>query len=452
LTFLNNFTGAGALGKLLRSPRLVPDALWSFSANAVSVTSGLAVVKIISKLVPSVEYGRASLVLGVLALLNGFLAGPALAVHLRLHFDYQRFGAAAWFARFSRRVLFGVSVGVTLLYLAVALAYAARGARLYLALLVPAAMIIFLQPQVSATTNYLEAHRRYAALAMANVLPKIFQIPGLLFLLLLAIPGANAIVLSQALAILPLLFVFRVQSESRSLVKSTMHKHQLNKVKRSALEFGGSVQIGYAVMWVLTTSDRYVIEHFRSLQDVGVYAMNYAFWSMPYLLLNGWLETLTRSRLYERAAQGDWAGAKRVLFWRGTVGVTLALLGTLIILLIGRPLAVRLIGNYWNGWKLMMLISTGHIFLVLGYSIIPFFLAAKRARSILVATLAAAAANVTLNWFAVPALGILGAGLNTLVAYAVWAACLGSGAYLVSKTLTENPVILNNVETIASSG
>ena len=191
-----------------------------------------------------------------------------------------------------RRVLFGVSVGVTLLYLAVALAYAARGARLYLALLVPAAMIIFLRPQVSATTNYLEAHRRYAALAMANVLPKIFQIPGLLFLLLLAIPGANAIVLSQALAILPLLFVFRVQSESRSLVKSTMHKHQLNKVKRSALEFGGSVQIGYAVMWVLTTSDRYVIEHFRSLQDVGIYAMNYAFWSMPYLLLNGWLETL----------------------------------------------------------------------------------------------------------------------------------------------------------------
>jgi O-antigen/teichoic acid export membrane protein len=59
--------------------RLRHDALWSLAGNLLTVGSGLATLKIIGRFVETSQYGAASLVLGLVALLNQLIANPLLA-------------------------------------------------------------------------------------------------------------------------------------------------------------------------------------------------------------------------------------------------------------------------------------------------------------------------------------------------------------------------------------
>ena len=74
--------------------RLLPDAFWTLANNVMSVLGGLAVVKLVSLLVPAGIRG-ANLALGIVALLTLLIVNPVLTAQLRLYFDHARPGAAA---------------------------------------------------------------------------------------------------------------------------------------------------------------------------------------------------------------------------------------------------------------------------------------------------------------------------------------------------------------------
>ncbi len=87
----------GARPSLVR--RLLPDAFWTLANNVISVLGGLAVVKLVSLLVPAGDYGDANLSLGIVALLTLFIVNPVLTAQLRLYFDHARPGAASSYVR-----------------------------------------------------------------------------------------------------------------------------------------------------------------------------------------------------------------------------------------------------------------------------------------------------------------------------------------------------------------
>ncbi|MCX5720881.1 MAG: oligosaccharide flippase family protein [Nitrospirae bacterium] len=430
------------------SPKFCADSFWSLVGNLASASVGLVAVKIVTSLVGADEYGQASLVLGVLALLNGLLVGPLMTVHLRVYFDYLKCGMASWYASTFNWVL-GIAGGIALfIYLLVALAERSRGGSVYFQLVIPAAVLILVQPFMSATTNYLEAHRLQRRLAMTNIFLKGFYPLGLVLLLGMAMPGADAVILSQGLAILIVLVVSRSPSGQRDLNERPVDTwKELSSLKNSFTSFGWALPLGYLVHWVLSTGDRYLIEHFMTLRDVGIYAMNYGFWSLPYLMLNGWLEVLTRPLLYDKASVNDWQGVKRVLLWRTACGFLGSVLGTVTLCFAGETIAALMLGNsYWIGWQVMMCIATAHCFYVAGYSILPLFLASKRPRGILVATAVAAVSNVLINIVAVPAYGMLGAAFSTLVSYVIWAVTIALGAHwLMRGLLRPVPVLASGV-------
>jgi len=425
--------------KVAFSKKLTSDSLWSLAGNGVSVVAGLATVKIIATWVDTSAYGQASLILGIVALLNGLLVGPLMVVHLRLYFDYIKRELGRWYATVFNGIFFAVAALAAVFYLIIAIISIWNGQDHYWKHAAPVIALILLQPYVSALSNYLEAHREQRRLATLNVLQRGLAPCFLLPLLLVTSSPTDALVAAQGLTALFLLAVFRVPNAQRASASVPVQRStELLALRSSVREFGWELPLSYLVMWLITTQDRYFLQHFATVTDVGLYAMNYGFWSMPFLFLNGWLEVLTRPIIYDHAAKGSWARVRKVLLLRALIGVVVSVAGTLLLYFLAEPIGKLMLGEqYWVDRQLVMVIAFAHCFYVLGYSVMPVFLAAKRTRWILVATASAALCNFITNLVFIPALGIFGAAITTLIAYILWAVMLASAGYYFMRTLVD---------------
>ena len=380
-------------------------------------------VKIAAIWIPSDQYGEASLVLGVVVLLNSLLIGPLMTAHMRVYFDYRERGLEHWFARLFAKICFVVAVICGGIYIVIAGGWWTFGSPQLIKMAFPAILLIILQAFMSLATNYLEAHRLYFKLALINTGLKLMQVPALLLLLAMPFSSASAVIGAQALAIVPLLFWSRgIHAKGPVAAVPPPEVKAVREVIREFAAFGVALPLGYLVSWVLSTSDRYLVAHFMTTEDVGIYAMNYGFWSLPYLMLNAWLEILTRPRIYQKASKGDWRGMRYILAGRIGLAFGLGLVGSVLLMLIGEDLSISILGQkYQTDWGVPTCIGIAHLCLIVGYAASPAFLATKKMNVILYSTLTAAITNLVLNLLLIPQLGLLGAALSTLAAYFLWA-------------------------------
>ncbi|HUS18357.1 MAG TPA: lipopolysaccharide biosynthesis protein [Terriglobales bacterium] len=415
--------------------RVWRDASWSLAGNLLTVASGLATLKIIGKLVPTADYGAATLVLGVCALLNQFIAGPLLSERIRLYFDHLKQGHTRTLSGALGGLLVKTSGLIAIVYVVGAGIFYLRGQATYLQLLLPVLVLIFMQPQLAAAFAQLEAHRNYRGLSLAQPLLNALQVPLLLILLWLAVSGAASIVWAQALAAV-LVFGGLALKSGRTASASVGTEGTLSQSAISS--FGWSLYLFNLASWIMSTSDRYLIDHFLQRSDVGIYVINYAFWAIPYTVLNGWINSFARPRLYARAADHSWGRVLRVVMATLGAGAGLAVVGTGIIYLLGKPLALWILGEkYWHSEQLMMLLATAHIFFLVGHTTSAYFLAIKNSHWVWISSLVAAMASIAANIVLLPKLGIIAAAITTLGGYAFWALLMLGGMLLWSRRMAD---------------
>lgn len=409
--------------------RVWRDASWSLLGNLLAVIAGLATLKIIGQLVSASDYGAASLVLGLCALLNQFIAGPLMTERIRLYFDHLRQGDTRPLARVLRGLLLRVSALILVIYLAAAAIFYWRGQTTYLALAVPAALLLFLQPQINIAQGQFEAHRNYKALSLVQPLLSVLQVPLLLGLLWAAVSGSTSVVLSQALAAACIFLALQFRWRNAPAGASELGQSAMTAFAWSLYAFN-------LASWIMATSGRFLIDHFMAREDVGVYVINYAFWAIPYTVLNGWISSFSRPRIYARAADAAW---QRVLHaWLGGIlaGAGLAVAGTALIYFIGKRLALLVLGErYWHSEQLMLLLAVAHIFFVVGHTSSTYFLAIKRPNWVWTTSLLAAAVNVAVNILYLPKLGVQAAAWATLAAYLSWSVMMLVGVAVWSRRL-----------------
>lgn len=422
---------------MLAARKFTSDMLWSFTGNLVSVAAGLVTIKVITAWVEAEHYGSASLLFGAVALLNGVLIGPLMNVHLRLHFDYEAEGRGAWYAEAFRALLHLAMAAIITIYVLFAAINAWLGSGLYLDYVFSVAALLVGQSYFAALSCHFEVRRCQRQLAALNIAHRALQPLFLVALVWLSVSDVDAILLSQALSVCALAVVFF--SNARSLFsrgQALRSDGDWRALLRPVASIGWSIPFSFAAMWLVTTSDRYILQYLTSNVDVGKYAMNYGLWSMPFLFLNGWLEILSRPLLFAAAADANWAKVQAIVFRRLSFGAAASALGTVMLYFLSRPISDILLGaNYWVHIELVMTIAVAHCFFVVGYSIVPIFWAAKRLNMVLVATIVAGMLNVTINFITIPEHGMLGAAFASLVSYLLWASMLAVFANKLVITL-----------------
>lgn len=193
-------------------------------------------------------------------------------------------------------------------------------------------------------------------------------------------------------------------------------------VLREHLRYGLPLTVTFALAWVVSGSDRFMLAYFRDEQAVGVYAAGYdlAFQSMTLLL------TIINTAAYPLAVaalerDGE-AAAREQLRQNGEWILAAALAGAAVLVVLAPALVAVLVGEDFREGALAVLPWVAVAAALAGIKAYHFDIAYHlgRASQYLVATGAVAAvANVALNLWLIPAHGILGAAWATLGAYGV---------------------------------
>jgi O-antigen/teichoic acid export membrane protein len=424
--------------RFLHSRAAIRDSSYSFLSSVGSFIVSLIWLKAIALLIPAAEYGTANLALGVAGLITFVVQTPVLNAQTRHFFDRED-NQSEFFGEVLTLALVQAAIVVVVYLLFAGASF--HASHLYLLLSGAVALYVFAQALSNAGLLMHEVRREYRRLAGFNLLIKILQIPALVILLFLLRP-AIATISAQGVAGFATFFLILLGCGPNFASVQLKFGSAFRFFREHLKDFGFVYYLGFVAGWTFTTSDRYILQASQPLSSVGVYVLNYSVWSMPYLLLNSWLETSTRARIYAAAAAGENARTREIVLFRILVGFGLACAGTLLIGLLGPRLAPPLMGQkYWYGNALMLLLSSAHICYVVGSTYVAVLLAYKRTARLLAANAVGAVLNLVLNALLIPRYGILAAGAVTLISYAAWlfALWLVTQKFLRPETLVAAP-------------
>jgi len=167
----------------------------------------------------------------------------------------------------------------------------------------------------------------------------------------------------------------------------------------------------------LVVADRFILEHYRNLSEVGIYSLAYTFGMVMYLVTQS-LSQAWLPMFFELAADGE---KSREVLGRICSGLAifLAALACLGILLSPIFVHVALDYRYHPAARIVPLVIMGYLFHALFSLFDLSILQAKRTASVFTISLLAFTVNLVLNFTMIPRWGMYGAAWATAIAYGV---------------------------------
>lgn len=354
--------------RAIRVPRTVGEGIWVAIGQVASAVAALATIRIMTELLPPVEFGRLALLVGIAALALGVSAGPRLQAVIRYYSDCARLGQIDLLRRVSRKLI-GGSVAVWVI--AVASAWAIGGPTLggtwFTGILIGAILIVdslrlFELAMLNAARRQRTAAFVYAADAWSRPLLAIFAV-------LVFGPSAIAALagyLSGSTIVVGVMFLTTKLEGAPAAVRPRMGDDAIETetelaviIRRYALPLVPLALFG----WISGVGDRYVIGGMIGLDAAGLYAAAYGLASKPFLMLSTIIEMTLRPQLHDAVATADASiikVAKQPLLMTTVVG---AAVGVVAFVGLSDPAAKLIFGSGYDGAAgLMPWIAAGYAF------------------------------------------------------------------------------------------
>lgn len=394
---------------------LFRDMLGYLPAQIVPAIAGIAFLPVITHFLPPEEYGHYTLVLATVSVLTVLTGWVSMAV-VRFYpacKDVKSLKAL----HSSVFVWLGLSVAVLIAaFLSVMLALAhAMPARLFGAMLLGALLFVLL-----AVSDVLQSLLRVRRLVRWYTVFAVWKtLAGLGFGLWLVIDWQWGIkgllwgsILAVALAI-PLLWVIATRG-----VRFGFGDFSLNLSKEMA-RYSFPLVVGNLAAWILSLSDRYVLEFFRGSFEVGLYSVSYRVSESSISLLAS-LFAFAFNPLAVMVWERQGEDAARGFLERGTRYFLILCLPAVVGLSVLQKPVVTLLAaqEYWEGATVLPWVATGVFFLGLTQRFGAGLSFRKRTTPSMLCILAAGGLNLGLNFAFIPSFGFRAAAASTAVSYA----------------------------------
>lgn len=252
---------------------------------------------------------------------------------------------------------------------------------------------------------------RYSAVTIAQTFSEI----GVIAYLVLNGHGLFSVVLSVLIvrAIFFLILSYLIKSEIG------IKKPHFSKIKEYT-SFGLPTIPGSISSWVVASSDRYIIGYFLGANWVGIYSVGYGFGHLPTILIGILCFVLlpTLSKLYD---EGKINEVKTHLSYslKYFLAFTIPFVfgATILSKQVLEIFSTREIAS--QGYFIVPLVAWSVLFYGFYAVMSSVLVLAKKTKIIGATWILAALANLLLNILIIPHLGILGAAITTLIAYAL---------------------------------
>jgi O-antigen/teichoic acid export membrane protein len=188
----------------------------------------------------------------------------------------------------------------------------------------------------------------------------------------------------------------------------------------SMLRFGAPLIFAQFSIFVLNFSDRFFLQRFRSLDEVGIYAVGYKFGFMINYLMVQPFSAMWEPRMYVVHRRPDHAGIMGQIFTFYAAALTF---GALAISVFSPEIAhVMVGGRFASSSEVIPFVAFSYVFWGLGYYLTTGMLLARKTGSIGGIGAAAACLNLVLNYLLIPYAGMKGAAWVTCLSFAFIAA------------------------------
>jgi O-antigen/teichoic acid export membrane protein len=183
--------------------------------------------------------------------------------------------------------------------------------------------------------------------------------------------------------------------------------------------YGFPLGVGSLAAWILSLSDRYIIEFFWSSHEVGIYSVGYALSEQSMLLIASlfWMASVPIEMSIwegqgERASQEFLSKLTRYYLLMGLpAAVGLSVLAKPIITVFAAP-------QYYEGYIIIPLVAFGAFLLGLQRRFSSGLTFYKKTNIIMFCIIASGLLNIGLNFLLVPRYGYMAAASTTLASYA----------------------------------
>jgi len=188
-------------------------------------------------------------------------------------------------------------------------------------------------------------------------------------------------------------------------------------IYREMLKFGAPLIIADLSIFILTYADRYFLNYYCDLTTVGVYSLAYKFGMLVSLLFGGPFYGIWGASMFEYAKKEN---GKEVFASVMNYFLMGALAISLFFSLFTKDL-LRIMANpeYWSAYKIVPLIGSSYVISgtisICGAGI----MICNKTKYKALSTTAGMVVNTVLNFLLIPHWGAYGAGISTLVSFAV---------------------------------
>jgi len=182
--------------------------------------------------------------------------------------------------------------------------------------------------------------------------------------------------------------------------------------------YGFPLMIGNLAAWILSLSDRYVLEFLRGSQEVGIYSVSYRISEHSIMLLSALFALTSGSIVYniweKEGQKKSQEFMSKLTRYYLLVGIP-AVVGLSVLT---KPLITTLAGQeYHAGHKIIPLIALGAFFLGLQQRFQPGIHFHKKTHSIMLCIIVSGLFNLGLNFLFIPKYGYMAAAVTTLLSY-----------------------------------
>lgn len=168
--------------------------------------------------------------------------------------------------------------------------------------------------------------------------------------------------------------------------------------------------------WVANSSDKYMLNYYADVSQVGIYSVSYKIPSIIMTVMGFFISA------WQLSSVEDFGTEKSKRFYSDIYSKCFAcnLLVAGGLILFSKPFGAFLYSaDFFAAWRYVPVLIIANVFNILASFMGTVYTSAKKTKMLSISTLIGASANVLMNLFLIPFIGVMGAALATAASYMI---------------------------------
>ncbi len=405
---------------LTQYKHLIKEGSWVFFGQISVAVISLAGLRILTEIAPANILGGATLLLGALTLLRNIFIAPVGNTQIRFHPEYVSTGHAKWFDDNIKRLYIRLIAISLLIFIAIFFLWSSLSNYAFNFLLLLILIFYYTLDAIkSFKINRLSAERRQKYAALWQVTDALF-VNAFFIVALIIVNNVESYLAGQTIGLFVGIIIFGYLFYPE-LENKNPQNPDYAEIKSKIIRYGLPFIPLALVSWISNLGDRYIIQNFLTLNEVGIYTAVYSIASRPFLMVGGILSGFFRPILFQKEGQKYYLHANETFKWWLIIATIIFTTTILLFLFTGNFIINLILAKSYAQ-------DSFNIFLIIGIAYAIFstiqivenrLYSIGQSKKVILPEIIGAAVNLIANFILIPVYGIEGAALSTLIAFLV---------------------------------